>query len=308
MTTTSMTGGPEATPSGRGGGAGGHRVSVALHNKPALRLGGLLAGPVAWLGVVYVGSLVVLLISAFWTVDDYTGALIRSFTLTNFQTMVTQPVYWHIIGRTVAIALAVTVFDFLVALPMAFYMAKVASPRSRRWLVVAILTPLWSNYLVKAYAWLVMFSNGGLVDWVVRPFGIPNPGLSTTATVITLAYLWLPYMVLPLFAGLERLPESILQASSDLGARPSYTFRRAVLPMVTPAVLAGCITTFSLSLGDYIAVSIVGGTTQMIGNVILSNVGSANNLPFAATLAIVPAVIMLILLFAVRRTGALDAM
>jgi putative spermidine/putrescine transport system permease protein len=303
VTTASVPGRPDARP-----GPTGHRLSTLLHNHPVLRLGGLLAGPVAWLGIVYVGSLVVLLIAAFWTVDAYTGALIHTFTLSNFQTLLTQSVYWHIIGRTVAIALAVTVFDFLLALPMAFFMAKVASPRSRSWLVVAILTPLWSNYLVKAYAWLVIFSNGGLVDWVTRPFGIPNPGLSTTATVVTLAYLWLPYMVLPLFAGLERLPDSILQASSDLGARPWYTVRRAVLPMVTPAILAGCITTFSLSLGDYIAVSIVGGTTQMIGNVILSNVGSANNLPFAATLAIVPAVIMVILLFAVRRTGALDAM
>ena len=303
MSTTSVTDRPEAPPR-----PGGHRLSALLHNKPGIRLGALLAGPVAWLGVVYVGSLVVLLISAFWTIDTYTGALIHSFTLTNFQTLFTQSVYWHIIGRTVAIALAVTVFDFLLAMPMAFYMARVASPRSRRWLVVAILTPLWSNYLVKAYAWLVMFSNGGLIDWVTKPFGIGNPGLSTTATVITLAYLWLPYMVLPLFAGLERVPDSMLEASGDLGARPWYTFRHAVLPIVTPAILAGCITTFSLSLGDYIAVSIVGGTTQMIGNVILSNVGSANNLPFAAALAIVPAVIMLVLLGAVRRTGALDAM
>lgn len=303
MTSTSVTDRPEvpARPVG-------HRLSALLHNKPGLRLGGLLAGPVAWLGVVYVGSLVVLLVSAFWTVDPYTGALIRTFTLTNFQTLFTQSVYWHIIGRTVGIALAVTVLDFLLAMPMAFFMAKVASPRSRRWLVVAILTPLWSNYLVKAYAWLVMFSTGGLIDWVTKPFGVGNPGVSTTATVITLAYLWLPYMVLPLFAGLERLPDSMLEASGDLGARPWYTFRHAVLPIVTPAILAGCITTFSLSLGDYIAVSIVGGTTQMIGNVILSNVGSANNLPFAAALAIVPAVIMLALLAAFRRTGALDAM
>ena len=166
--------------------------------------------------------------------------------------------------------------------------------------------PLWASYLVKAYAWRGMLGTGGLVSWVARPFGLDTPGYGLTALILTLAYLWLPYMILPIYAGLERLPDSLLEASADLGARSSTTLRRVVLPAVFPAVVAGSIFTFSLTMGDYIAVKIVGGANQMLGNVVYDNVGAANNLPFAAAVATVPVVVMLVYLAAVRRTGALD--
>jgi putative spermidine/putrescine transport system permease protein len=187
-------------------------------------------------------------------------------------------------------------------------MAKVASPRVQRLLVVAVLMPLWASYLVKAYAWRGMLGTGGLVADVLKPFGLDTPGYGLTALIITLAYLWLPYMVLPIYAGLERLPGSLLEASADLGARNGTTLRRIVLPTVFPAFVAGSIFTFSLTMGDYIAVRIVGGPNQMLGNVVYDNVGAANNLPFAAAVATVPVVVMLVYLAAVRRTGALESL
>jgi putative spermidine/putrescine transport system permease protein len=193
-----------------------------------------------------------------------------------------------------------------VAFPMAFFMAKVAPVRLRRGLVVAVLTPLWASYLVKAFAWRSMFSGDGVLDWALAPFGLSSPGFGLPATVVVLSYLWLPYMILPIYAGLERLPESMLEASADLGAKAGRTFRSVVLPLTIPAVVAGSIFTFSLSLGDYITVQIVGGKTQLIGNLIQTNVGAANNLPLAAALATLPIVIMVGYLLAVRRTGALD--
>ena len=199
-----------------------------------------------------------------------------------------------------------TLVDAVIAFPMAFYMAKIASPRARRLLVIAVLTPLWASYLVKAYSWRTMLSGNGVLHWLLDPIGLDTPGYGLPATVITLAYLWLPFMILPIYAGLERLPDSLVDASGDLGARPSRTFRSVVLPLTFPAIVAGSIFTFSLSLGDYITVKIVGGTSQMLGNVVYDNIGAANNLPFAATVATVPVVIMLLYLAAVRRTGALE--
>ncbi len=207
--------------------------------------------------------------------------------------------------RSVGVAAAVTVIDALIALPMAFFMAKVASPRFRHWLVIAILTPLWASYLVKTYSWRVMLGNGGPIDWMLGGAG-RGPGYGLTATIIVLAYLWLPYMILPIYAGLDRLPNSLLEASADLGGRMGRTFRSVVLPMIVPSVIAGSIFTFSLSLGDYITVQIVGGKTQLIGNVVYVNVGAANNLPFAAAVATVPVFIMIGYLVAVRRSGALN--
>jgi putative spermidine/putrescine transport system permease protein len=189
---------------------------------------------------------------------------------------------------------------------MAFYMAKVASPRARRFLVVAMLTPLWASYLVKAFAWRAMLAGDGVVNWSLDPLGLKGPGFGLTATVIVLSYLWLPFMILPVYAGLERLPDSLLEASGDLGAKAWRTFRSVVVPLAFPAVVAGAIFTFSLSLGDYIAVQIVGGKSQLLGNLIQGNAGAANNLPLAAALAAVPIVIMVVFLLGVRRTGALD--
>ena len=288
-----------------GDGRAARRVSAFLYRHAGARLAALVTAPALWLVVVYLGSLALLLVTSVWTVNSFTGNVVPVVTLDNFATIFSEGIYRVIIGRTVGIAAAVTVIDILLAVPMALYMARVAKPWARRLLVVAILTPLWSNYLVKAYAWKVMLSEGGLIDWLT---GGSSPGFSATSTTLVLSYLWLPYMILPIYAGLDRLPDSLLEASSDLGARSWRTLRMVVLPIIKPAIIAGSIFTFSLALGDYIAVQIVGGGTQMIGNVVYANVGAANNLPFAAALAVVPIVIMVVFLLAVRRTGALDEM
>jgi putative spermidine/putrescine transport system permease protein len=283
-----------------------HRLAGLLHRKPYLRLAGLLSAPLLWLVVAYLGSLAALFLSAFWSTDVLTGNVVKVFSLGNFQDLWNESVYRTITLRSVGVAAAVTVVDGVIAFPVAFYMAKVARPRSRRWLVIAVLTPLWASYLVKAYAWRVMFSGTGVVNWLLDPFGIRGPGYGLPATVVTLAYLWLPYMILPVYAGLERLPDSLLDAAGDLGARTFRTFRTIIWPVAFPAVVAGSIFTFSLSLGDYISVKIVGGKSQLIGNVVYDNVGTANNLPFAAAVATIPVAIMVIYLIAVRRTGALE--
>ncbi|MGA8246075.1 MAG: ABC transporter permease [Nocardioides sp.] len=277
-----------------------------LSRSGGLRTGLLLLPPMLWLGVAYLAALGALFVTSLWGQNDFTGQIERVWTFDNYRTLWDIPVYRTIALRTVGIAALVTVVDAVLAFPIALYMAKVASPRVRRLLVIAVLMPLWASYLVKAYAWRGMFSDGGLIDWLGRPVGLHSPGYGLVATTITLAYLWLPYMVLPIFAGLERVPDSLLEASGDLGAGGLTTVRRVVLPMAFPAVVAGSIFTFSLSLGDYIAVQIVGGASQLIGNVVYANVGSANNLPFASALATVPVVVMLGYLAAARRTGALD--
>jgi ABC-type spermidine/putrescine transport system permease subunit I len=284
------------------GPASGRRFAAWLHRHPGARLAGLLSAPLLWLVVAYLGSLAVLFVSAFWTVNTFTGDVVRQPTLANFRTILTESVYRTVTLRSLSVAVAVTVIDAVIALPMAFFMAKVARPRYRHWLVIAILTPLWASYLVKAYAWRVMLANGGLVDAVLGK----GPGYGLPATILVLAYLWLPYMILPIYAGLDRLPDSLLEASADLGARAGRTFRSVVLPVVVPAVVAGSIFTFSLSLGDYITVQIVGGKTQLIGNLVYANIGAANNLPFSAALATIPVVVMVIYLLAVRRSGALE--
>ena len=284
----------------------GHAVSTFLHRHVWVRLAALLSLPMLWLVVAYLGSLAAMLVAAFWTTNSFTGAVVHHSTLDNFRELVTQGVYRTIALRSLGVALSVTVIDALIALPMAFYMAKVASPRARQLLVVAILTPLWASYLVKAYAWRVMLANGGMISWALHPLGMKGPGYSLGAVIITLSYLWLPFMLLPIFAGLERLPDSLLEASADQGARAWRTFRSVVLPLLFPAIVAGSIFTFSLSLGDYITVTVVGGTTQLAANVIYDNITTGGNLPFAAAAAFFPIIAMLVYLLAVRRTGALE--
>jgi putative spermidine/putrescine transport system permease protein len=276
-----------------------------LHRRPRLRLAALLSAPLLWLVVAYLGALAVLLVSAFWTVNGFTGETVREFSLANFRTILAEEVYRAVTLRSIGVAAAVTGICIVLAVPMAFFMAKVASARSRHWLVIAILTPLWASYRVKAYAWRILLANGGPVDTL---FGGPGsgPGYGLLATVLVLSYLWLPYMILPIYAGLERLPDSLLEASADLGARGWRTFRAIVLPILIPSVFAGSIFTFSLSLGDYITVQIVGGKTQLLGNVVYANIGAANNLPFAAAVATIPVLVMVIYLVAVRRSGALE--
>jgi len=277
-----------------------------LSRRPGLRVGLLLTPPMLWLGVAYLGALAALLVTSLWTQNDFTGNIERTWTLDNFRDLFTIDVYRTITVRTIGIAALVTVIDAVLAFPIALFMAKVAPVRYQRLLVIAVLMPLWASYLVKAYAWRGMFSASGIIESIAAPFGLGTPGYGLTATTITLAYLWLPYMILPIYAGLERLPNSLFEASADLGAGSWTTLRRVVLPMTFPAIVAGSIFTFSLSMGDYIAVKIVGGTSQLLGNVVYDNQGAANNLPFAAAVATVPIVVMLGYLAAARRTGALE--
>jgi len=284
------------------------RASVFLTKHPRTRLTLLLTAPLFWLAVVYVVALLLLLMSAFWSVDTFTGEIRRDWTLDNIVTVVSGALYQTVTLRTLGIAIAVTVIDVAIAMPIAFFMAKVASPRAQRLLVIAVLMPLWASYLVKAYAWRSVLSKDGIVEWMLAPVGLHSPGYGILATIITLSYLWLPYVILPIYAGLERVPDSLLEASADLGGHTSRTMAWVVLPLAFPAIVAGTIFAFALSLGDYITVNIVGGASQMLGNLVYTNVGAANNLPLAAAIALIPIAIILGYLALVRRTGALDSL
>ncbi|NLU73918.1 ABC transporter permease [Streptomyces sp. HNM0575] len=277
-----------------------------LHRRPRLQLSLLLSAPLTWLILAYLGSLTALFMSAFWTTDTFTSNVVKVWSLDNFTTILTGGAYQQVALRSVGVALAVTAICVVIAFPVAFFTARIAPRRWRPLLVVAILTPLWASYLVKAYAWRLILAEGGLLEWLLSPFGLDGPGYGLTATVLALAYLWLPYMILPIHTGLEQIPDSLLDASSDLGARTGRTFRSVVLPMLLPSIAAGSVFTFSLSLGDYIAVQIVGGKTQLIGNLIYSNI--TLDLPLAAALGTVPVVVIVIYLLAVRRTGALSSL
>ncbi|MGQ7310073.1 ABC transporter permease [Microbacterium arabinogalactanolyticum] len=282
------------------------RGSAYLSTHPRTRLALLLSAPLFWLGAVYVVALALLLVTAFWTTDTYTGEIRTEFTLDNVITVLTDGFYQGITLRTVGVALAVTAIDVLLAVPIAYFMAMVASPAMQRALVVLVLTPLWASYLVKAFAWRSVLSNDGILEWLLRPLGGHTPGYGIPATIITLAYLWLPYVILPVYAGLERVPNSLLEASGDLGGRSWTTLRLVVLPLAWPAIIAGTIFSFSLSLGDYITVGIVGGGSQMLGTLVYQDIGAANNLPLASAIALIPIIIIFGYLFLVRRTGALD--
>jgi putative spermidine/putrescine transport system permease protein len=286
---------------------GNQGLAATLWRRPRLQLSLLLAGPVGWLVIAYLGSLAVLFVAAFWQLDTFSGEVVHSYGLQNFRTLLENDVYRTIVVRTVAIAAAVTVTDALLAFPIAFYMAKVASRRVRALLVIAVVMPLWSSYLVKVYAWRIILAEDGILNWALDPFGLSGPGFGNVATWLVFSYLWLPYMILPIYAGLERIPDSLLDASGDLGASAGKTFRRVVLPLALPAVVAGSIFTFSLTLGDYITPQIV-SSTQFIGNVVYANVGVANNLPLAAAFATVPVLVMIIYLLGARRLGAFESL
>jgi putative spermidine/putrescine transport system permease protein len=281
----------------------GHRLADLFHGRPRLQAGALLAGPVGWLVIGYLGSLAVLLVAAFWTVSPLSGELTRSLSFENFETLVNEPVYRDIAWRTIRIAALVTLTDAILAFPIAFYMAKLASRRGKAILIVAVLLPLWSSYLVKVYAWRTMLSAGGVINWALEPFGLHGPGFGITAVWLVMSYLWLPYMILPIYAGLERIPNSLISASEDLGASPFTTFRRVILPLVFPAVVAGSIFTFSLTLGDFITPKLV-SNSQFIANVVFNNF--VTNLPLASAFALVPIVVMIAYLLVARRLGAFE--
>jgi putative spermidine/putrescine transport system permease protein len=276
----------------------GRRLAGLFHGRPRLQVGALLSGPIAWLVIGYLGSLVILLITGFWSIGERSQELEQTFTLDNFGTLFSEPTNRAIVARTVGIAAAVTVVDALLAFPIAFFMAKVASPRVRGALVVAVLMPLWSGYLVKVYVWRTIMSGGGLLG----SLGIA-PTDDVVRICIVLAYLWLPFMIIPIYAGLERIPNSLLSASEDLGAKPPHTFRKVILPLAFPALVAGSIFTFSLSLGDIYTPYLV-SKTNMIGNYIWGIYQT--NLPLAAVFSLVPIVVMIVYLVIARRLGAFE--
>ena len=282
----------------------GRWLAGLFHGRPGLQAGSLLAGPVGWLVVGYLGSLAVLLVTSFWTLGELSGEIEKTFTLDNYKDVVTTDVYRDVTARTVAIAAAVTVTDALLAFPIAFYMAKIAGRKMRAFLVVAVLMPLWSAYLVKAFAWRGVLSEEGVLNWALDPLGISGPGYGLVAVWLVMSYIWLPYMIIPIYAGLERIPDTLLSASEDMGAKPGYTFRRVILPLAFPAVVAGSIFTFSLTLGDFITPGLVGSGEQFIGTVVRDNF--TVDLPFAAALATVPIVVMIVYLLIARRLGAFE--
>jgi putative spermidine/putrescine transport system permease protein len=245
-----------------------------------------------------------MLLTAFWTVNPFTNVLQHSWSLTNFNQLFTGT-YLTIIARTLEMAAIVTVTDAVIALPFAYYMARIAGPRTRQLLFTAVLLPLWASYLARVYAWVVLLQKGGPLDWA---FGL-DIGYSNTAMWVVFSYIWLPFMIVPLYAAIERIPDSLLEASGDLGAHGWRTLRSVILPMALPGIVAGSIFAFSLTLGDYITPLLVGGSSsQFIGNVIYDNLGTANNLPFAAALALVPIVIMTVYLTGARALGAFEAL
>ena len=298
-----MTSVAASEPPSRGG--PGRRLSTFLFRHPRLRLAVLLVVPLAWLVIVYFGSLFVLLLSSLWNTDPFTSEVVHEFTLENFRHIVEVDVYRNVAWRTIQMAAMVTVSCAVLAFPIAYYMARVASPRVRNVMIVLVLVPLWANYLVKAYAWRTILSDGGVINWALGPLGIQFDGLSFVGLWIVFTYLWLPYMIIPVYAGLERIPAALLEASSDLGGRSLTTFGRVILPLAFPAVVAGSIFTFSLTLGDYIAPGLI-TSDQFIGTVIYSIRGEA--LPTAAAFSLVPIVVIVGYLLVARRLRAFDSL
>jgi putative spermidine/putrescine transport system permease protein len=291
-------------------GGAGLRVSSALWRRPWARATILLTPPLAWFILVYLAALVVLLITAFWQINPFTTNIERVWNVGNFTQILTNSAYQDVILRTVGMAALVTAVDAIVAFPFAYYMARIASQRGRTALFVAILLPLWASYLAKVYSWLLIFTHGGLLDWTLGHLGLGQVHLIYTnwAVFTVFAYIWLPFMIIPVYAALERIPSSQLEASQDLGARTWMTTRRIIIPLALPGIVAGSIFTFSLTLGDYITPLLVGGTSaNFMGNIIYTNIGIANNVPFAAAMAMVPIVIMAVYLLSARALGALEA-
>jgi putative spermidine/putrescine transport system permease protein len=269
----------------------------------------LLGPPLLAFAIVYLASLAALFVSSFWSVNPFTTEIERIWNIDNYRTIFESSAYRTIALRTIGIAAAVTLTDALLAFPFAYFMARVARPRSRAVLFVMVLLPLWSSYLVRVYIWRLILNENGVLNWTLRKLGLPAAHLaySNYAVWLTFSYVWLPFMILPIYGALERIPESLVEASRDLGAKAFQTFRRVILPLALPGVVAGSIFTFSLTLGDYITPQLV-SSTQFIGNVVYTNVGVANNLPLAAAFATVPVVIMIAYLLVARRLGAFDSL
>ena len=299
-----------------------HRISTYLYLRPRLVLGLLLGPPLLYMLVVYLGSLFNLLIYSFYYLEDFSGLIVREFTLSTYARLF-EPANRDIFVRTTVMAMAVTLVDALIAFPLAYYTAKFASPRLKTWLVIAITIPLWSSYLVRVYAWKLILAQEGILSWFINllhldgvlnwllsfeSIGGSSLALSPIGLFIVFAYIWLPYMILPIQTSLERVPRSLLEASSDLGAKPLQTFRTVILPLAFPGVVAGSIFTFSLTLGDFIAPIALGNSKFFIGMAVYSYQGTAGNIPLAAAMTMGPIVIMIVYLLIARRLGAFDAL
>ena len=298
------------------------RVSTYLYQRPYLVLLLMLAPPLLYMLVVYLGSLFALLVNSFYYLEEFTGLVVREFTLRTYAQLF-EPANLEIFMRTATMAAAVTIFDALIAFPLAYYIAKFASPRLKTWLIIAVTIPLWSSYIVRVYAWKLILAKEGILSWFINLLGLDGVvnwllsfesiggsslALSPIGMFIVFAYIWLPYMIIPIQTSLERVPNSLLEASGDLGARPTQTFRTVILPLAFPGVVAGSIFTFSLTLGDFIVPLSLGNSKFFIGQAVYSYQGTAGNIPLAAAMTMGPVVIMIIYLLIARRLGAFDAL
>jgi putative spermidine/putrescine transport system permease protein len=301
----------EASGRPRKAGGAASPLQSLLWRRPWLRSFLLLLPPLGWFVVIYFASLVLLLVTAFWRINDFTTQIEQVWNLDNFRIILLDPTYRLIIGRTVVLAAAVTVTDALIAFPFAYFMARVASRRTQRLLFAAVLLPLWASYLARVYSWILILNHSGLLNWSMQSIGLPAPNIGYTniAMWIVFSYIWLPFMIIPIYSAMERVPESLMEAAADLGAPRWRAVRDVVLPLALPGVVAGSIFTFSLTLGDYITPVLVGGAgSTFIGNVVYTSVGIANNVPFAAALATVPVAIMAVYLLVAKRLGAFEAL
>lgn len=299
------------------------RMSTALYGHPLLLLLLLLVPPLLWFGSIYLGSLLTLLLQSFYSIDDFTGQIVRVPTLASYKALLSSAANLDILVRTVTMAIAVTLASAVIAFPLALYMARYVRGRAKAFFYVAVMLPMWTSYLVKVYAWRLILAKEGILFWayshlglqsvleaMLRIPGIGGPSLSTSylGMFTVFVYMWLPYMILPLQAALERLPANVLQASADLGARPRQTLRHVILPLALPGLAAGSIFTFSLTLGDYIIPSVVGAPGYFIGMMVYEQQGTAGNLPLAAAFSVVPIMLITLYLLLAKRLGAFDAL
>ena len=320
MSSVATTSGRPAIIAGRGGMLGA--ISDFLWRNPRLFLVLMLLPPLLWLGVIYIGSLIALLLQSFFSIDEYSGLINREFTLKTYAELL-QPSNLDIIIRTVVMAAAVTVGSAIVAFPIAYYAARYARGRWKALFYLGIMLPLWSSYLVKIYAWKLILAKEGILNWFFAKIGatwiidawlaLPVVGgnslsISATGTFIVFVYVWLPFMILPIQAALERVPGSLVEASADLGASPAQTFRNVLFPLALPGIVAGSIFTFSLTLGDYIIPQIIGTSRLFIGQAVYAHQGTAGNIPLAAAFTVVPIVVMGLYLWFAKRMGAFDAL
>lgn len=299
-----------------------NRLSDLFWRRPGLLLVLLLTPPLAWLGIIYLGSLFALLAQSFFYIDEFSGRIVREFTLKTYAELL-RPANFDIIVRTVLMAATVTLAAAVVAFPIAYYAARYARGRWKALFYLGVMLPLWSSYLVKVYAWKLILAREGIINWAVEGLGVsfllnavlalpviggPSLSVSYIGTFLVFLYVWLPFMILPIQASLERVPTSYLEASGDLGASGRQTFRHVILPLALPGVIAGSIFTFSLTLGDYIIPQIIGSSRRFIGQAVYAHQGTAGNIPLAAAFAVVPILVMMVYLYIAKRKGAFDAL